>query len=771
MVSLELQKFYQTLQNEISASQLGNEEGASQEQLFTEFACSLLAEAGETENYRLAYDEKVSKKGIQHKINAYAESENNETLDLFISIFHGTDAIASVTKEPAERAKSRISSFFKTGIYGEYIKDIEESSEIFELINRMSSSQELREGLVRVNAFILTDGIFNSTISLTDTISGYPVYYRVIDLNYLYNISEKSHIPIEIKFKEDGFEIPCIASPAETDQYKSYLAIFPGNALANIYERFGSRLLEQNIRSFLQNTGKVNKGIRNTILTEPHMFLAFNNGIAATADSIVLSEDGTRIESVNDLQIVNGGQTTASIFHTWKKDKADVSRIFVQVKLNVVKEKDKFSEIVSRIAEYANTQNKVTVSDLGSNQPFHIEMEKLSRTIWAPPLEGSNQQTRWFYERARGQYKNARAKEGFTKAKQAAFDLKNPRNQLFTKEDLAKFSNAFCEITEGKKVINGPHIVVRGNQKNYSHFMGLGLPKKLDNIYFEDVVAKMILYKAAEKRYGVKPNAIGDMRYITVPYSIAYFNFCTGNKLDLYKIWKAQAISEALKDCLYHLMVEVEKFIKENATGSLYGEFAKKEECWTLLKESNIPIQKEAIKNDFASEKSTGNRVRLSQEDSVKTEREQQIAYLMSVSPNVWKHIENWGRATGHLTARQQDMAFNLASRVRNNGRGLSDSERESGIRIMDFVVAKFPEVLENFSESEPESSPKEQIQITHELIKAVVAWDKKAKRLTDFEYKFMADLASGAQPLTDNNIKKANWNYLKAKKFGFSLN
>ena len=174
---------------------------------------------------------------------------------------------------------------------------------------------------------------------------------------------------------------------------------------------------------------------------------------------------------------MNGGQTTASIYHTLKKDKADISGIFVQVKLSVVKNRNNFSDIVSRISEYANTQNKVSVSDLSSNRPYHIELEKLSRNIFAQPIMGQTGQTKWFYERARGQYKNARNKEGFTKTRQKAFDFKNPTSQMFTKEDLAKYVNAYQEIFDGKKLVIGPHTVVKGSQKNYAQFINFNLAK------------------------------------------------------------------------------------------------------------------------------------------------------------------------------------------------------------------------------------------------------------------------------------------------------
>ncbi|MFW5871809.1 MAG: AIPR family protein, partial [bacterium] len=380
-------------------------------------------------------------------------------------------------------------------------------------------------------------------------------------------------------------------SPSVNEDYESYLALIPGATLANIYEEYGSRLLEQNVRSFLQFTGKINKGIRKTIKEEPHMFLAFNNGIAATADELELknlADGGKVIVWAKDFQIVNGGQTTASVYHTWKKDKVDIDKIFVQTKLTVVKKRDNFNEIVNRIAEYANTQNKVSTSDLSSNKPFHVELEKISRSVWAQPIAGSNIQTRWFYERARGQYKNARLKEGFTPSKRKAFDLKNPRGQVITKELLAKYLNTYQEIWNGKKLAIGPHIVVRGSQKNYVQFLNYNMPDKPDNVFYEDAVAKAIMFKTAEKLYGVSPNAIGDMRYITVPYSLSLIHLKTDYKIDLYRIWKNQSLSENLKSILFDLMETVEDFIKSNAPGALYGEWAKKEECWNAIKEADF---------------------------------------------------------------------------------------------------------------------------------------------------------------------------------------
>lgn len=768
--------FYQNVLQEIKSNQLSAEEGGNLEQLFTDWASELLSEKGDVEDKaRVAYDEKFLGTKKQHKINGYFISENNLTLELYITIFKGTTEPVRIGKDEVDTAEKRISNFFRKGIYNEdYLNEIEESSEIFDLASALSKSQELRENLERVNVIILTDGLYPGEIPKDKEISGYPLYYRVVDLDYLFNISEKSHIPIEIDFKQMGLNVPCVMSPNSNEEYQAYLAIIPGIALASIYEKYGSRLLEQNVRSFLQFTGKINKGIRTTIIKEPEMFLAFNNGLAATAEELTLESSngnkGLYISKILDFQIVNGGQTTASIFHTFKKDKADVSNIFVQAKISVVKDKENFSEIVSRISEYANTQNKVSLSDLSSNRPYHIQLEKISRIMVTPHIQGQANQTKWFYERARGQYKNARQKEGFTKAKLKAFDLKNPQSQVFKKEDLAKYINAYQEITDGRKLGVGPYAVVRGSQKNYVQFMQYNLVKEPDSIYFEDVVAKMILFRAAEKKYGVKPNSIGDLRYITVPYSISYLGYKTNYKLDLYKIWRNQSVSENLLNFLYDLMVKVESFIKTNAPGALYGEWAKKEECWNMLKVSDLDVDFSVLKSEFADAKTLNQRAKITDEETLAQLESEELELVKSVPAIIWGKIENWGRESEKLTTQQIDTAYKLKGRIRNNTK-ISDYERRKGIEIIDVVMDFAPEILHEIDNIQEEIKQKDNIDfITLELINQIVAWDKKKRALRDFEFKFMFDLSTGKKELNERNKNIAALNLEKVRRRGFTF-
>ena len=215
---------------------------------------------------------------------------------------------------------------------------------------------------------------------------------------------------------------------------KRSLRSSPGRSSDAIYSQYGPRLLELNVRSFLQARGKVNQGIRRTILDQPGRFLAYNNGISVTASEVELVDlpgGGRGFGRIKNLQIVNGGQTTASLHHAVRRDGADVSAIQVPAKLTVVPE-DRLEEIVPLISRYANSQNKINEADFSANDPFHVRVEELSRTIWAPATGGTLRQTRWFYERARGQYADGLGRAG-SPAQQRKFKQEHPPAQKFTK--------------------------------------------------------------------------------------------------------------------------------------------------------------------------------------------------------------------------------------------------------------------------------------------------------------------------------------------------
>ena len=416
--------------------------------------------------------------------------QDDDTLNLIATIFNGGDP-APVAPAEVRRAARRARAFWQRCRDRPYHDDLEESSDAWDMalaIRRVATDIRV------VRTFIATDGL--ARIEYLDRESENGVEYRqsIWDLRRLWRL-ESSGLrgePIEIDFMHRfGRPLPALAAAVQSDEYRAFMTVIPGEWLADIYEEYGSRLLERNVRSFLQFTGKVNKGMRDTVRDEPGRFLAYNNGISATASEVELvplPDGGQGIARMRDLQIVNGGQTTASLHRARRTNFGDLAAVAVQAKITEV-DGDLLEELVPRISEYANSQNKVQMADLSSNLPFHIELESLSRNTWAPATAQTSRQTKWFYERARGQYSDAMNRAG----SRAEFQKMHPPKQRFSKVELATFENTW-DLE--------PHEVSKGAQKNFHRFMlrvgGRDAAIRPDVTYFQRAVAKAIMFRRAE---------------------------------------------------------------------------------------------------------------------------------------------------------------------------------------------------------------------------------------------------------------------------------
>ena len=332
----------------------------------------------------------------------------------------------------------RLSNFLERSLDGTFRDSLEESAPAFGLADLIAARWH---SVSRVRMFLITNRELSSRVDSREAgaLRGIPVTYSVWDLGRLHRYVTSGHEREDYVVNLEEFGGPLVALPAHMEHadYESYLAVFPGRQLARIYDRWGSRLLEQNVRVFLQARVKVNRGIRNTIANNPEMFFAYNNGITATAASLetVRSPDGLLLTGMRNFQIVNGGQTTASIHAALRNKDADLDRVFVQMKLSVV-DSDRAMEVVPKISEYANSQNRVSASDFFSNHPFHVRIEEFSRRLYAPSKDGSFRESKWFYERARGQYQDERSRR--TQAGRKKFDLEYPRTQLLLKDGLGQ---------------------------------------------------------------------------------------------------------------------------------------------------------------------------------------------------------------------------------------------------------------------------------------------------------------------------------------------
>jgi hypothetical protein len=382
--------------------------------------------------------------------------DDEGALDIFVADFDCRRELETLTRTDVDAAFKRVVNFFEASLQGTLEPDV--TTPEYGLVRQIAD----RRAMLRRVSFYLT-----SERVLSDRFQGFPdgevggirATYHIWDMaRFQRQRSSRGHKePLDIDFVEMfGNGINCLPANLGSDSYQSYLIVMPAPILAALYDRYSARLLEQNVRTFLQARAQVNKGIRATIMNEPQMFFAYNNGITATAQEVEtrMTESGLQIVRMTDLQIVNGGQTTASLFHTQRRDKADLSGIFVQMKLSVI-DSEQSEMVVPRISEYANTQNRVNAADFFSNHPFHVRMAEFSRRIWAPAQQGAQRETKWFYERARGQYVDAQSK--LTAAEQKRFRAEYPKTQMVTKTDLAKFENVFDDH---------PRWVNLGSQKN-----------------------------------------------------------------------------------------------------------------------------------------------------------------------------------------------------------------------------------------------------------------------------------------------------------------
>ena len=449
--------------------------------------------------------------------------------------------------------------------------------------------------------------------------------------------------------------------------------MIPGELLYKLYSEFGSRLLERNVRSFLQARGKVNKGIRQTLLREPHRFLAYNNGISATAENIKLinlADGGTAISWIRGLQIVNGGQTTASIYQSVRKDKADISQVYVQTKLTIV-DSQKADEMVPLISRYANSQNKVSEADFSSNDPFHVRVEELSRSIWAPAVDGTQRQTRWFYERARGQYLDAKGRES-TLAKQKAFSTTHPTSQKFTKTDLAKYENTWDQL---------PHVVSMGAQKNFCNFMDRFSKKKnfeVDDLYFKNLIAKAILFRQTEKI--VQAHKFGGYRANIVTYTLSYIFHDTAQRVNLGLIWKGQCLPKVLREAISKVSIDVHDFITKPTGGQNVTEWCKKEACWSRLKSLELHYPDLSDILIWEVEKSPWRSVQ--SDNSISIEDKEIIHKTMTVSSDTWFQISRWAKETRNLMPWQRSLAVSLG-KLANNNKQPSIKQAKQGLIIL----------------------------------------------------------------------------------------
>lgn len=550
------------------------------ESVFAEIVMQHMTEIGMTFEPEVCHvNTKVGNATV--RLSGYALSEDTDQLDLFVSLYADSETVTPISDSDTKIAAEQCLRFLANAAKGKITQAIDQSHEAY--LPAMAI-QESYEHFDQIRIYVLTDQQAKSKNFKARDVNGKTVKLEVMDIERLHrHWSEgKPRDELVVNFEEvSGRPLPSVYVRNPAADYDYALTAIPGEALRFIYERFGQRLLEANVRSFLSALSKVNKGIRETLRDTPERFMAYNNGIVIVADEarFTQSQDGgVGLRALKGMQIVNGGQTTASIYFAKRKQpEIDLEQVWVPAKIIVLRSANFLAEeaLIADISRYANSQTAVKQSDLSANKPFHVELEKLSTTVYCP-----NGVSRWFYERAAGSYNTMLAREGTTPARLRNIkQVVNPPSQKVTKTDLAKYLNAWEQR---------PDLVSLGSQKNFEHLMDSirqleteGASFVPDVNYYKVAIAKAILFKRATTV--VRPMFRSFQANVTA-YAVSLIANRVGADFDFGWIWERQDISERLMAQIAAWANEVNDVLWKTASGRMISEWAKKQECWEAVR-------------------------------------------------------------------------------------------------------------------------------------------------------------------------------------------
>lgn len=688
---MKIEDFFEDFTQDLYA-QAGAEENFTRS-VFLDYICTILESEGSIATYNLT-EHKMTSKG--QAVDAWHYDDELSRLTMIIADYRTSDELETLTNTDIKASFRRLRNFVTTVKKEKFTESLEESDPVAELAWLF---REKSKEISNINLILISNAQLSGRVAeLPDEkAGGHKTSYELWDFERIFRseTSGRAREDIEIDLTEIQKEgIPCLPAYTGQDSLKSYLLVMPGQAMADLYRDHGERLLEQNVRTFLQFRGKVNKGMGNTINNEPEMFFSYNNGLCATAEQVETDKADTKLLKVKNLQIVNGGQTTASIFTAQKKDKADLSKVYVQVKLSVI-EPEHVEKIVPRISEYSNTQNKVNAADFFSNHPFHMRMEEFSRRLWAPSPEGSVQETHWFYERARGQYANQQA--NLTKAEQKKFLAQNPRSQMFTKTDLAKYYLSMDEA---------PHEVSLGAQKAFSgtpRTKGLvGRVTKLwgkdghdiNEVWFKRTIAKAILFKELDKIVFRMP-WYGGYKANIVTYSLAKFASLVreaGLHVDYLAIWEKQRLTQPLENLLGEIAEEVNEILCNPPEGmpTNVTEWAKKEPCWDKVRDE-IPVKlPAAIRDELIDYEKNKEREKAGARTQTIQDSIHAQAYVVEQGSSYWSQLRDWNRLNRKLTSKELgilNVACSIPSKIPTDKQSVALIKGEKRAKLEGFFV------------------------------------------------------------------------------------
>lgn len=603
-----------------------------------------LADAEEIENLVPTHFDGIGGNRKRLRVDGCDLGDSDDSIALAVALFSDEDEPRNVTATEVAKALGALEGFLHDAVNGTFEVDREPSDPAVQLAVDI---RHRGRSVTRYRLYLISDSPLSASVKHlpSSELNGVPVDYHVWDVNRFEQLQSSSQGREELEISLSEWlptGLPALRIEGDSG-FETYLAAVPGFVLADLYARHGSRLLESNVRAFLQGRGKVNKGIKQTIQSAPDMFLAYNNGVTATATGVERDGAGNIIR-ITDLQIVNGGQTTASLFYVRRDSspKPDVSKVYVQMKLVVVDE-DNAKELVPSISRYANSQNKVSEADFFSNSPFHVRLETLSRRLLAPARPGVHFQTRWFYERTRGQYQSEKSK--LSAAEQKKFDASNPRNQVITKTDAAKY-----EVSWGQQ----PHMVSAGAQKNFVAFANSVATKwqssdaEFNEAYFKGLVAKAILFHSIRARVAKAEWYQSGYLANIVTYAMSKVAYeierqAPSRRMNFDLIWRQQSVPEEVLTVfvdagqLAFKALTAERRPVQNVT-----EWAKRKDCWDVVRAMPLTLPPRFVDALVSSQEVRETALSAKKTQKIDNSIEVQTA-VFEIPATTWEEIRAFG--------------------------------------------------------------------------------------------------------------------------------
>ena len=632
------------------------ENGTSVEQQFTEDVLDYIASEGAAVSPELFYcvnkDCTRSTEPDYYKINAFDYSETAGIIDLFITNIIETEGLTELTKKRIEQAHNALARFLSKCLmddkmYQQFINDDTEVAEVVGTIKEEFKNKNV--SLIRF--FVLSNGqLKDDYISPSEILIGetsYDFEFHIWDISAIRNseIAGQHDGAIDIDFESEyAHPIECLEL-GENSDVKSYLAIMPAEILARVYKKYKTRLLNKNVRNYLGGTIKVNKRMAQTLREDPDMFFAYNNGISSTALRVGLRRDEggkVYITNVTDWQIVNGGQTTNTIFSMFNRN-FDMQNAYVTLKISEInfENEKKKEEAISDIARFANSQTQIKESDLAANIGYMLKLDGISKSEWTP-ANSVRKNTQWFFERMRGQYDNAKGEPRTKKAKD--FVAQHPKKQRFTKTDIAKWEMAW---------LGHPDIASKGGEQSFDYFHKKYLKTDsitVDRNYFHQLIAKAIIYQSIAdicKQKGIKG-------YVNIicNYVLSVLAWKSHENLDLDYIWNHQEIHPNMRAAIEEEADIVNKYILKLGQDGLNPTVkAKNEPFWKdiTLRMVGLPELDKTLLSSNEAEMTAANQAK--------------VEKFEKMPSDTWRQLSVWGKESKKLSLLERkklDHAFAL---------------------------------------------------------------------------------------------------------------